>query len=125
MILPETWKFGAVFAILAVVLGLIGWLAIARANLKAELAQARADYAMCLSANAEWAARAQTVNSAVRKMREETNARRKKAAKAQNIAAKEAAKHADYARELLAVTGRGEACHAAQSLIRNYLRDRK
>ena len=125
MIIPETWKAGALAALVVVVVSVIAWLAVARANLKAELAQARADYAMCQSANADWAAHAAATNAAIRKLQDETQARQVRAGKALNKAAKYAEKHADAARAILTAPVRGDDCKAAQNLVRHYLRSRK
>ena len=125
MIIPETWKTGALAALVLAVMSVIGWLAVARANLKAELAGARADYAMCQSANADWATHAATVNAALQKMQDEAQAQQIRAGKAMNKAAKVAKKHADEARVILLEPGRGDDCKAAQNLVRNYLRERK
>jgi hypothetical protein len=125
MMVPEAWKTGVAVTVFVTVLGLIGWLAIARANLKVELAQARADYAMCQSANADWAAKAEISNAAVRKLREEAEARQARAVEARHKADKVAEKHADKARAILAESGKGDECRAAQRLIRQYIRGRK
>jgi hypothetical protein len=125
MIVPEAWKTGVAATVFVTVLSSIGWLAIARANLKAELAQARADYAMCQSANADWAAKTETSNAAVRKLREESEARQARAVEARNKAAKVAEKHADKARAILSESGKGDECRAAQRLISRYIRSRK
>jgi hypothetical protein len=125
MIIPEAWKWGALTTVVAAVFGLIAWLAIARANLKAELAQARADFEMCQSANADWAAKTEISNAAVRKLREETVMRQAQAERAHNKAAQVAERHANKARAILSETGKGDECRAAQHLISRSIQDRR
>jgi|GEM_PF-1888355 len=125
MIIPETWKIGLSAGIITGTLAMIGWLAIARANLKAELAKAQATYALCQYANDEWAAQAKAMNEAAMKWKKEAEKRHEKAIHAQNNAKKTAEKHAANAKEIMNAKEKGDTCEAAQKLIRQYLKDRK
>jgi hypothetical protein len=124
MILPETWKIGGLAAAAGVVLCVIAWLAVARANLKADLAQLRFDYASCQTANADWAEKTKTANDAIKNLQEEAEKRQGRAIEAQKTAAKDAARHSSKARTILSKKVEGSDCQAAQDLISAYLKDK-
>ncbi len=88
MILPDAWKTGAGVAVVLAVAGVLAWLFVARANLKADLASTQAGYALCRAANDDWAAKALAFNEAARKLQEEAAARATLAAEAEAKAAK-------------------------------------
>jgi len=107
------------------VIGAIAWLAISRADLKAELAETRAAQASCLSANEEWAARAAIADKAARNLRMEAEARQATAAAAMKKAGREAERHEERARKIADAKPEGGECEAARKLLREYLQGRK
>ncbi len=125
MILPEISRINVQALIVGVIFLAFAWLLVARANLKAELAQARADYVLCHNANAEWLAKTEQTNKAIHDMSAEAEARQAKAREAQEKAAHAAKRHMAQAQAVLAVQGTGQACRDAEVLIRQYIKDRK
>jgi hypothetical protein len=93
--------------------------------LKAELAQTRADVALCRSANDEWAKKTDAANAAIKKMQADAEARAGQAVKFQEKAERNAEKHVAEARAITGKALEGDACAAAKALMADYLRRRK
>lgn len=110
--------------VLAVAL-LFGWLIMSRNSLKAELAQANANYMLCISANEEYVGKVLEANKIVEQYKKENEQLVVKAAEAQEKAKKEAAKHKDFAQELQTAKPTGDDCAASKRLFDDYLRRRK
>jgi hypothetical protein len=125
MIIPDGWKLGMRAILFVGVLSIFSWLAIARANLKAEVAETRSNFALCENANAEWEAKIKTCNDTTRKWKEETDRQTAETQKAYKATLKLAKAHAAKAQSIMASSDKGNDCQAAQSLIRRYLGEHK
>lgn len=124
MTIPDSWKISVLAAIASVVIAVIAWLAVARANLKADLAKTTAEYILCQRTNADWALKAEATNTAIKKMQDEVETRRKQATEEQKKAEREQRLHASKAKDILATKTTGDSCQAVERLVRQYLRGR-
>lgn len=125
MILPDAWKIGVGATVVLTVAGVLAWLFVARANLKADLASTQAGYALCRAANDDWAAKALAFNEAARKLQEEAAARATLAAEAEAKAAKAANVHTKKANAILDRSYKGDDCLAAKALLDDYRKRQK
>lgn len=125
MILPDNWKIAAMAGLGVAAISVFSWLLIGRANLKAELAQARADDALCQNVNADWAAKAAQNHQALVALQQAAQRRSEQAAQAQKDAQQQANRHALQAKAILAQTSTGSDCEASQALLRQYIFSRR
>lgn len=123
--IPELWKTGALALSVALIGGLIGWLAVARANLKAELAEERMHMALCQNANANWVAQGEAISASTRTLQKEADERQREAVRAVAAAGRIADEHTRKAYALLARKEAGDECQAAKKLLADYLESRK
>lgn len=121
MIVLEAWKMGAIVGSIAAVLGIFGWLAISRANLKADLAQARGDYSLCKAANDEWLAKSVELKAAWDKYKQEAKDNAEKVRIAQNRANQLARTHVSRAKAIMtAKVAKGNEAEQARALLKTY-----
>lgn len=108
----------------ALIVSLIGVLALSRAHLQTEIARINGQYALCQSANADWMIKTRNANEALDHIRAEAQQRATEALKASAAAEKSAAAHKKLAAKIAQTTKQGDACLGAADLMRAYLRGR-
>ncbi len=104
---------------------IIGWLVMSRNSLKADLAQANANYMLCVSANEEYKGKVLGANKIVERYKKENEQLAAEAVKAQEAAKKIASSHNDLAQALQSTKPSGDDCKASKKLFDDYLRRRK
>ena len=119
-LIPEGWKIGVVAGGVVLVLGVIGALMVSRANLRAELAGARADVALCRNVNEDWVLKTAAANAAIHKMHEDIAKRAKVADQSVARVRGKAGRFEVRAGKILAAKAAGEACGAIEDLFKRY-----
>jgi hypothetical protein len=123
---PSQVKLYAVTGLALCVVATIGWLLIARANLRAELAESRAQNAAYIAQNDAFKASAQRQNDAIAALQAEAEVRAEAAQKAAQAAQ---ARAEAYQAKAAALSRRKpsapDACAAADALFNDYLRGQK
>ncbi len=126
MIFNSTIKMYVLGGVAACLLGTFLWLFAARANLKAELAQALARESVCQTANLAWQEKAEQFEKAVQKMKEEAQAQKERADGLLRAAKSKAHTHEQVAEDLIHhKADQADACLAAVMLFQDYLAKRQ
>jgi hypothetical protein len=121
---PTQYKIGAIAGVVVIVASTIGWLLIARANLRAELAEAQAGRQVCLAANADFQEKTETQNRAIAQLQAEAEARAESVKQAVDASKAVARPHAARAASIERLVPSSGDCEATAKLLADYFTGR-
>jgi uncharacterized membrane protein (DUF106 family) len=114
----------AELVVVAVLLSIIVWLTLTRANDRADLATAQAGFSMCQLANKEWEAKAVDANKAVEQLKAESDRMMQASKDAQMAAEKTAHDHKVMSDGILLTAPSDDDYASSKKLVDEYIKKR-